>query len=118
MRKNIFILFFVAAICCSRSINAQEATWKSQRDSIQQLFNEALVILDSVIGINIELSKELDQLKTEVKDWKTEISNILKEKNETVSVLASAKKIILEQTAKIEKLEAEVKRLSQSKKSL
>jgi peptidoglycan hydrolase CwlO-like protein len=116
MKKTIFILIIVSAACCPQSMKAQEAVLKSQRDSLQAMYYEALTLLDSLAGKNMDLSKELEKCNAQLSALKKDVNRLSKEKNETATALASAKKIITDQNTTINKLEAEIKRLSQPKK--
>jgi|SRR6185369_2443551 len=106
MKKTIFLLAVTYAILLSQSLNAQATPvkttcehklneLKSQNDSLQMLYYDALSILDSTVGMNNKLKEQLNKQKIE---------------------LTKAKKQLSDQNAKIEKLEADVKRLSQSSK--
>jgi septal ring factor EnvC (AmiA/AmiB activator) len=103
VRKIIFFLLVFISFN-SKTLKAQVTASKqnceakvneltAQRDSIQQLFNDALVFLDSTVGVNNKLKKQLKQKKQE---------------------LDKAKQQASDQNARIQKLEADVKKLSQS----
>ena len=116
MKKTISILIIVSAACCPVLLKAQEATLKSQRDSLQALYFESLNILDSLAGKNFELAKELEKCNSQVLSLKKEINKLSKEKTESATALTNAKKIITDQNTTINKLEADIKRLSKPKK--
>jgi len=116
MKKFIFVLILAVASFWSKPVKAQ-STYQAQRDSIQALFTYVLIELDSVMGKNIELTKQLSKQSSEMAKLKMEVENLLKKKSETASEIAKTKKLLSDQTALIEKLEAEIKRLSQPKKT-
>ena len=95
----------------SLSIYAQDVK-PGPCDSIQMFYDQALVVLDSVIGNQIELQKQLNKTRAEITKSRTEISNLVRDKNATNAELKEARKLIAEQLKKIEELEATVKRLS------
>ena len=116
MKEITFILIIVMAACSPVLMKAQEANLKSQRDSLQAMYYEALTLLDSLAGKNMDLSKELEKCNVQLSVLKKDVNRLSKEKNETAGALTSAKKIIADQNTTINKLEAEIKRLSQPKK--
>ena len=81
-------------------------------DSIQMFYDQALVVLDSVIGNQNEMQKQLNKTRAEITKSRTEISHLVRDKNATNTELKEARKLIAEQLKKIEELEANVKRLS------
>jgi archaellum component FlaC len=106
MKKTILLLALICAALCPKPLKAQIKSantecerrvneLKSQNDSLQVLYNYALGVLDSVVGMNYKLKEQLNKQKTEFTKAKKQISDL---------------------NAKIEKLDAEVKRLSQSSK--
>jgi hypothetical protein len=106
MKKIFFLLALIYAALCPMPLNAQKTpanteceqrmnAIKTQNDSLQMLYNDALGVLDSVVGMNYKLKEQLNKQKNELTKAKKQVSN---------------------QNAKIEKLEADVKRLSQSSK--
>jgi len=106
MKKTYLLLAITYAILCPQSLNAQATPakttceyklneLKSQNDSLQMLYYDALAFLDSTVGMNNKLKEQLNKQKLE---------------------LTKAKKQLSDQNAKIEKLEADIKRLSQSSK--
>ena len=86
-------------------------------DSIQAQFDQALVLLDSLMGNQNESQKQLDETQLDISKLKNEISSLLKEKNDTMTDLNNARKLIIEQMEKIKELDVEVKRLSAPGKS-
>ena len=101
---------------CSLSIQAQK-TEQGPCDSIKYMYDQALYFLDSSIGNQNELHKQLEGTKLEISKLKTEVSRLGKSKNDVTADLEKARKLITEQMQKIERLEAEVKQLSPPAKS-
>ncbi|HLG40157.1 MAG TPA: hypothetical protein VI461_10835 [Chitinophagaceae bacterium] len=71
--------------------------------------------MDSLLGSQNELQRQLDSVRIEIAKSKNEIRTMLKDKNETTTILNEAKRLISEQMDKIKELETEVKRLSGGK---
>ena len=117
MKKTIFLFLLNFAAFCPITINAQVATSISPCDSIQMLYNDALVFLDSTVGLNNKLTEQLDERLLQITKLKNEINSILRKKNDTLAELNKTKKLISEQMEKIEGLETEVKRLALLSKS-
>ena len=84
----------------------------TQRDSVQTLYNDALLRLDSITGSNNNLQGEKTELQKEIDRKKAEIRSILNKKNATDAELRRAKGLISELNEKITTLEAEVTRLT------
>lgn len=87
-------------------------TAMTQRDSVQSLYNDALLRLDSITGANNSLEGEKSQLQKEIDAKKAEIRSILNKKNATDAELKRAKTLIAELNDQITTLEAEVTRLT------
>ena len=102
-------------LCC-QSIQAQQSK-PDPCDSIKSMYDQALVFLDSSLGNQNQLQKQLDKTRAETARLKAEINKLVKDKTETSAELKEATKLISEQMQRIEKLEAEVKRLSTPAKS-
>ena len=115
MKKKILILLFTPFLCFL-SMKAQK-TKANPCDSMQMLYDQALVVLDSVLGNQNELLKQMDKTQGEITRSKSEISKLVKDKNKTDAELKEARKLNAEQSKKIQALEAEVKRLSAPKSS-
>lgn len=87
-------------------------TAMSQRDSVQTLYNDALLRLDSITGANNNLQGQLTDRQKEIESKKAEIRRILNDRNATKADLAKARTLIAELNDKITTLEAEVTRLT------
>ena len=83
----------------------------TDRDSVKNLYEEAIVRLDNLTGENTRISSELVGKDAELKKIKTEIKGILANKNATASDLKRARTLIGDLNGKIGTLEAEVARL-------
>jgi hypothetical protein len=92
LKKIIFLLLVSVAAFCPVTMNAQITTPVSPCDSIQMLFNEALPLLDSLMGVNNQLKRQLNERRLE---------------------LNKTQKLVSGQAEKIQALEAEIKRLGQ-----
>lgn len=84
----------------------------TQRDSVQGLYNDALLRLDSITGSNNTLQGEKTELQKDIDKKKAEIRSILNKKNASDAELKRAKSLISELNEKITTLEAEVTRLT------
>jgi phage shock protein A len=87
-------------------------TAMTTRDSVQDLYNDALSRLDSITGSNNNLQGQLSEKQTDITKLKNEINSILKKRNATAAELTRAKSLISELNGKIANLEAEVTRLT------
>lgn len=90
----------------------------THRDSVQNLYNEALVRLDSITGLNNNLQGEKSELQKDIDKKKAEIRSILSKKNATDAELKRARNMISELNEKITTLEAEVTRLTGENQAL
>jgi len=117
MKKTLIVLIIMTCCACPLASKSQKVSLQSQRDSLQELFNASLVMLDSLAGNNFKLTKQIEKLNIQVATLQKEINKLSKEKNETTAALTNAKKIIADQNITINKLEAELKRLTQAKKT-
>lgn len=91
--------------------SAEVTTVSSDRDSIKNLYEEAIVRLDNLTGENTRISSELVGKDAELKKIKSEIKGILANKNATAADLKRARNLIADLNGKIGTLEAEVARL-------
>jgi len=90
----------------------------SNRNEVQQLYNQSLQRLDSLTGNNLLLTEQLEsqegvaaERSREIAKLKTEIKSILSKKNATASELAIAKKKIGELNNNISSYVAEIEKL-------
>ena len=89
----------------------QVAGITNDRDSVKNLYEEAIVRLDNLTGENTRISSDLVGKDAELKKIKTEIKTILANKNATAADLSRARKLIGDLNGKIGNLEQEVARL-------
>lgn len=91
---------------------AEVSTAMTTKDSVQELYNEALTRLDSITGSNNNLSGELSDRQSEISKLKMQINRIVNDKNATAADLRRAKSLIGDLNGRINNLEAEVARLT------
>ena len=91
MKKEILILAF-AACYCSVPVDAQKTT-QNQCDSIQMFYDQALVVLDSVMGNQIQLQTQLDASRADISKSKSEIRQLLKDNAAVKADLKEAGKL-------------------------
>ncbi|RYZ20669.1 MAG: hypothetical protein EOO16_15885 [Chitinophagaceae bacterium] len=84
----------------------------SARDSVQLLYNEAAMRLDSLTGQNNTLQGEVSQSNSEITKLRREIESIVSKRNATSAELRRARSLIATLNNKIGNLEAEVARLN------
>src|SRR6185436_7934051 len=92
MKKRI-LLMAIAAGFCFLSPNAQ-TTKQDSCAELKAMFDESLYVLDSIMGNQIELKKQLDSIRADVTKKKAEVDSILKKQNETSAALIDARKLI------------------------
>lgn len=83
----------------------------TSKDSLDDLYKEALVRLDNVTGESSLKSNQLAEKETEINKLKTQIKSIINNKNSTAADYARARTLIGTLNNKINNLEAEVARL-------
>jgi predicted nuclease with TOPRIM domain len=84
----------------------------SARDSVQLLYNEASIRLDSLTGRNNNLQGEVASNNSEISRLRHEIESIVSKRNATGAELKRARTLIASLNNKIANLEAEVARLN------
>jgi chromosome segregation ATPase len=110
MKKSMVI--FACVLAFTSSLNAQSNSSNqncqqkineltSERDSMQALFNDVLVRLDSLAGTNIDMVNQLKARKADLSRLKSELDK--------------ARKQISDQNIRIEKLERDLKQANSSK---
>ncbi len=114
MKKHRILLLITACFCFVKGDAQKTAT--NPCDSIQMFYDQALVVLDSVIGNQNQLQKQLEKTRAELATSRAETRKVVKDKTDTSSGLREARKLISDQLKRIDQLEAEVKRLSSLKK--
>ena len=97
---------------------SQIAQVTDEKSDVQRSFDESLARLDSMSGINSDMSKKLTEKNSEISKAKAEIRSILNKKNATAAELARAKELITSLNDKITVMEADVARLTQDNQVL
>ncbi|MDP4262099.1 MAG: hypothetical protein Q8941_06165 [Bacteroidota bacterium] len=92
--------------------STEKANMETERNSVKEMYDQAVYRLDSITGANNNLQGEKTALQKDIDSKKAEIRKILSDKNATQAQLAKAKTMIAELNDKIGALEAEVTRLT------
>lgn len=90
----------------------QSDEYRSQKDSLKALYDEAEIRLDSITGANNNLQGEKSEKEKIIDNQKAEIRRILNDRNATKADLAKAKAMIADLNTKISEYEAEITRLT------
>ena len=96
----------------------QIAQVTDEKSEIQKNFDASLTRLDSMTGLNSDLSNKLEEKNNEITKTKTEIRSILNKKNTTAAELTRAKELIASLNEKITTMEQDVARLTQENQTL
>ena len=97
---------------------SQIAQVTDEKSDVQRSFDESLARLDSMSGVNSNMSKKLNEKDSEIAKTKAEIRSILNKKNATTAELARAKQLIESLNDKITVMEADMARLTQDNQVL
>ncbi len=89
-----------------------------EKSQIQLHFDQSLVRLDSMTGINADLNKTLSEQNKEIAKTKNEIRSILNKKNASAAELSRAKELIVSLNQKITGMEQDIARLTQDNQTL
>ena len=73
---------------------SQIAQVTDEKSDVQRSFDESLARLDSMSGVNSNMSKKLTEKDSEIAKTKAEIRSILNKKNATTAELTRAKQLI------------------------
>lgn len=92
--------------------HTQNTNLETERNSVKEMYDQAVYRLDSITGANNNLQGEKTALQKDIDAKRSEIRKILSDKNATQAQLAKAKSMIAELNDKISSLEAEVTRLT------
>lgn len=92
-------------------LRTEVTTAKTEKESVDSLYKEAIVRLDNLTGENSRVRNELVDKDGELKKIKTELRSIINNKNATSADLKRARNLIASLNDKISGLEAEVARL-------
>jgi len=96
----------------------QIAQVTDEKSDIQKSFDESLVRLDSMSGVNKDLNNKLIEKNKEIVKTKTEIRSILNKKNTTAAELSRAKELIDSLNSQILDMKQEITRLTQDNQDL
>jgi len=95
----------------------QPMSYMSGRDSIKQIYDDADMRLDSIIGTNEDIMGQFSGSLNEIKKTKKQIADILREKTSSKSQIANAKALASKDlNDKIDNLEKEIASLRLSAK--
>ena len=97
---------------------SQLALASDEKSTIQNSFDQSLVRLDSMAGINTSLQGQLTEKTAEIENAKKEIRTILNNKNATAKELSRAKSLIAKLNDNITTMQQEVARLTQDNQTL
>ena len=89
-----------------------------EKSDIQKSFDESLVRLDSMSGMNAALTNKLTDKSKEVTKAKSEIRSILNKKNATTAELTRAKELIASLNETITGMQQEVAKLKEENQAL
>jgi hypothetical protein len=96
----------------------QIAQVTDDKASVQRSFDESLVRLDSMAGINTKLKGKLTEEDNAINKQKAQIRHILNKKNASAAELAQAKQMIADLNGKINDMEQQVADLTHTKEGL
>ncbi len=99
-------------------LTSQNVEVTSELTEVKDLYNEASFRLDSLMGVNENLTESASNSNQEIIKLKAEISKILSNKKASDADLAKARNMIKELNGKIEGLAGEVDRLTDENQAL
>jgi len=94
-----------------QTVQTQNTSYMSQRDSLKMLYDEAESRLDSITGANNNIQGQLTDRQKDIASLRSEIKSILNKKNASDAELSRARTLIATLNDKIAGLEEEVTRL-------
>ena len=95
-----------------QTVQNQNISFMSQRDSLKVLYDEAEIRLDSLTGANNNMEGQLSDRQKDIVSLKTEIKSIIYKKNASASELKKAKSMIADLNDRISGMEAEIAKLA------
>ncbi|MES2772993.1 MAG: hypothetical protein V4722_02335 [Bacteroidota bacterium] len=98
--------------------DSQIAVVTTEKSDLQKSFDQSLVRLDSMAGVNTNLQGQLTEQTAQIESDKKEIRTILNNKNATAAELSRAKGLIAKLNANISSMQEEVARLTQDNQTL
>jgi hypothetical protein len=90
----------------------ESSNFEAERNSVKDMYDQAVARLDSITGANNNLQGEKSTLQKDIEAKQSEIRRILNDKNATVAELKRAKSLIAELNNQIATLQAENARLT------
>ncbi len=99
-------------------LTSQNVEVTSELTEVKDMYNEASFRLDSLMGVNENLTESANASNQEIIKLRAEISKILSNKKATEADLARARKMIKELNGKIEGLADEVEKLTKENQNL
>ncbi|TBR19199.1 MAG: hypothetical protein EPO57_04305 [Chitinophagaceae bacterium] len=124
--KKLFIIVLIFALLTSwayifreskittgekQELQAQGVEFVSQRDAVQNLYNESLNTIDSISVANADLQTEKTSLLKSIDSKKAEIRKILNDKNATTDELNKANALITDLNKEINVYATEIAKL-------
>jgi uncharacterized protein YoxC len=95
-----------------QTATTEKNNFENERNSIKEMYDQAVYRLDSITGANNNLQGEKSSLQMDIDSKKAEINSLLRKTNATAADLQRAKTLINELNGKIADLEQEVTRLT------
>lgn len=98
--------------------NTLSSNLEAERNSIKDMYDQAVWRLDSITGANNSLQGEKSALQKDIESKRSEIAHILKKQNATQAELARARTLIAELNNQIVTLQAQVATLTAENQEL
>lgn len=92
--------------------NTEKTNFENERNSIKDLYDQAVYRLDSITGANNNLQGEKSALQKNIEAKQAEVNRIIKDRNATAADLKRARTLIAELNGQIATLQEEVARLN------
>jgi len=90
----------------------EKTNFETERNSVKEMYDQAVYRLDSITGANNNLQGEKSGLQKDIAAKRAEINSILKKQNATAAELSRARSLIAELNGQIATLQEEVTRLT------
>ena len=132
-RKNIIIAILAAGLLGTwgyvlyeknkttekiQTVQNQNISFMSQRDSLKMMYDEAEIRLDSITGANNNMEGQLTERQKDIAGLKTEIKSIIYKKNASDKELNRAKALIASLNNNISTMEGEIAMLKNDNQQL
>jgi len=95
-----------------QELRVSNTTMETERNSVKEMYDQAVYRLDSITGANNNLQGEKSGLQKDIEAKRNEITSILKKSNATAAELTRARTLIAELNGQIANLQEEVTRLT------